>query len=501
MSTRADRSPASTTSPLPRATPRSAGVGSGGIERFLDVLESDPSIDPHSVMVLRGGAVVAEGWWAPYTPDRVHLLYSLSKTFTSTAAGFAVAEGLFALDDRIVDHFPEFADEITGPRSRAMRIGDALAMATGHHVDMIDTAVRTDPAEPVRGLLLHEPESDPGSWFTYNQLGTYSVAAILQRRAGCTLTEYLRPRLFDPLGIGPVGWQQYPDGRDIGFSGLHATTEAIAKLGLLHLRDGVWEGRQLLPAGWAEQVRQRRVDSSREPNPDWQQGYGYQVWMARHGYRGDGAYGQFCVILPEQDVVLAATMATPNMQRVLDAAWEHLLPAFSAGPLTDPSDAAADAALGERLAGLALTGADGEPVTADWTGEYTGDGLTVTVDATPGSATATVDDGTVRFTVPVGSGPQWVVVDPTTDDQTEHPPVAVSGGLVGVGNWGTAAGNHVEAGPVLHLDLLFLESPHRLIVEVAREGRRKGVTASWGTAPLRLTAEAFLSQGAPRPLG
>ncbi len=489
------------TSALPRTTPRSAGVASGGIERFLDVLESEPGIDPHSVMLLRGGAVVAEGWWAPYTPERVHLLYSLSKTFTSTAAGFAVAEGLFDLDDRLIDHFPEFADEITGPRSRAMRIRDALAMATGHHVDMIQTAVQTDPAEPVRGLLLHEPESDPGTWFTYNQLGTYSVAAILQKRAGCTLTEYLRPRLFDPLGIGPVGWQQYPDGRSIGFSGLHATTEAIAKLGLLHLRDGVWEGRQLLPAGWAEQVRERRVDSSREPNPDWAQGYGYQVWMARHGYRGDGAYGQFCVILPDQDVVLAATMATADMQRVLDAAWEHLLPALTDGPLDDDAAVAADESLGRRLAGLALAGSAGDPVPADWAGTYSGDGLTVTVTASGDQVAATIDDGTVEFTVPVGSGAQWEVVDPSTDDHTAHPPVAASGGLVGVGNWGMVAGQRVDADPTLRIDVLFLESPHRLVVEVSRSGRRAGVTAAWGTEPLRLTEEAFLSQGAPRPLG
>lgn len=503
--TRADESPVPTTSSLPRVSPRSAGVRSDGIQRFLDVLESDPTIDPHSVMLVRGGAVVAEGWWAPYTRDRLHMLYSLSKTFTSTAVGFALQEGLFDLDDRIIDHFPEFADEITGPRSRAMRVRDALAMATGHHVDMIETAVRTDPAEPVRGLLLHEPESDPGTWFTYNQLGTYSVAAILQRRAGCSLTEYLRPRLFDPLGIGPVGWQQYPAGRNIGFSGLHATTEAIAKLGLLHLRDGVWEGRQLLPAGWAEQVRTPRVDSSREPNPDWAQGYGYQVWMARHGYRGDGAYGQFCVILPEQDVVLAATMATPNMQRVLDAAWAHLLPALADGPLPDATAAAADEALAERLGGLALAASAGEPVTADWAGEYTGDGLTVTVETATGAAstaglTATVDDGTVRFAVPIGTGAHWTVVDSATDAQGGPPPVAVSGGLVGVGNGDTVAGQRVEADPTLRIDVLFLESPHRLVVDIERTGGRGGVTATWGTEPLRLTDTAFLDQGAPRPL-
>src|SRR5437868_14017252 len=105
---------------LPVTAPGEQGVDARGIAAFLDAVEADPGIDPHSIMLLRHGAVIAQGWWAPYTPDRVHLLYSLSKTFTATAFGFAVAEGLVSLDDAVVDHFPEFQAEIVG-RSRELR--------------------------------------------------------------------------------------------------------------------------------------------------------------------------------------------------------------------------------------------------------------------------------------------------------------------------------------------------------------------------------------------
>ncbi|MDQ1513562.1 MAG: hypothetical protein QOC59_1404, partial [Microbacteriaceae bacterium] len=419
--------PLVTSHALPSSSPAAQGVDSAGIGRFLDVLESDPSIEPHGVMLLRHGHVIAEGWWRPFEPDRLHLLYSLSKTFTVTALGFAIAEGLVALDDRVVDHFPEFAAEITGERSRAMRVRDVAAMASGHAGEMLDVAVSTDPEEPVRGFLLHEPESEPGTRFAYNQPATYSVAAIVQRAAGTSLAEYLRPRLLDPLGIGPVAWQQHPDGRDIGFSGLHATTAAIAALGQLYLQDGRWEGRQLLPEGWAEQVRTKRVETApTQTNPDWMQGYGYQVWRSRHGYRGDGAFGQYCLILPEQDAVVAITESTDEMQAVLDAVWEHLLPAFRDEPL----DGSGDEALAARLAGLELPetgGASRPPAGEEWAGRYEPIGVpaleAVELAADGDRWTATLMAGADRVTVPVGR-PGWHVVE----GEDGVAPVAASGG-------------------------------------------------------------------------
>src|SRR3712207_4765686 len=132
------------TTSLPSSPPSSQGVDARGIERFLDALEDNPRIEPHSVMLLRHGSVVAAGWWAPFTPDRPHLLYSLSKTFTATALGFAVDEGLVDLDERVVEAFPEFEDDIRTPRARSIRVRHLAAMASGHTQEMLGAAVDAD---------------------------------------------------------------------------------------------------------------------------------------------------------------------------------------------------------------------------------------------------------------------------------------------------------------------------------------------------------------------
>src|ERR1700722_1213812 len=317
-------------SSLQRSTAADQGVDPGAILRFLDALDERPDIEMHSLMVVRHGRVVAEGWWAPYSAGRPQLLYSLSKSFTSTAAAFAQAEGLFDLDDTVISHFAEFEADITDPRSRSMKVRHVASMAAGHTREVLGEALERDRKEPVRGFLLIPPDRDPGTFFAYSQPCTYTLASIIQRNAGMSLTSYLRPRLFDPLGIGQVGWHTFPPGREQGFSGLFARTEDIAKLGLLYLQQGRWEGVQLIGKEWVAEATSAHVSNSQNAEPDWQQGYGFQFWMSRHGYRGDGAFGQFCVVLPEQDTVVAITAATWDMQAVLDALWNHLLPGLGA---------------------------------------------------------------------------------------------------------------------------------------------------------------------------
>ena len=301
-------------SSLPRGAPEDQQVDPAAILRFLDAVQDHPGVEMHSLMVLRHGHVVAEGWWAPYSAERPQLLYSLSKSFTSTAAAFAQAEGLLDLDDTVVSHFAEFAADITDPRSRSVKIRHVASMASGHTREMLSEALALDAAEPVRGFLLIPPDREPGTAFAYSQPCTYTLASIIQRNAGLPLTRYLRPRLFDPLGIGHVGWQAFPPGREQGFSGLHARTEDIAKLGQLYLQRGRWDGVQLIPEQWVVQATSKQVGNPEGWDPDWQQGYGFQFWMARHGYRGDGAFGQFCVILPEHDTVVVTTAYTLEMQ-------------------------------------------------------------------------------------------------------------------------------------------------------------------------------------------
>lgn len=451
---------------LPRSTPAEQQVDATAVSRFLDAVEAAADIEMHSLMIVRRGSVVAEGWWAPYSAERVHLLYSLSKSFASTAAGFAAGEGLLDLDDPLVSHFPEFDAEITDPRSRAIKLRHVAAMASGHRQEMIEVARRTDPDEPVRGFLLSPPEEEPGTVFAYNQPCTYSLAAVVQRRSGMSLTDYLRPRLFEPLGIGEVGWLRDRTGRELGFSGFHARTEDIAKLGQLYLQGGVWEGRQLLHAEWVREATRVQVANPAEPNPDWQQGYGFQFWMSRHGYRGDGAYGQFCLILPEQEAVIAITAATVDMQGLLDAVWAHLLPGFGTDDAT--LDPAAEDQLSRRLRSLTLTPLSAAAAPSDDHEQWSGQTFKV---AEPGPVEAVrlteADSGwqlevitsAGTLTMPVGAD-QWAV--------TEQPaPTACSGGWVG---------------DTFQATVIMLETPHRFDITCRPDDHAAEVT--WREGPL-----------------
>lgn len=325
---------------LPQSTPGAQGVDASGVLAFLDAVETAPGIEPHSLMVLRHGHLVAAGWWAPYTPERRRLLYSVSKSFTATAAGLAVDEGLVRLDDPVLSYFPELDAEITDPRSRALRVRHVAAMASGHAAETLDRARALDPGDLVRGLLLLPPDQDPGTVFAYNQPATYALAAIVQRVTGQPLTAYLRPRLLDPLGIGDVAWLRDRSGRELGFSGLHAPTDALARLGLLYLGRGEWRGRRLLSERWVAEATREHVATAgamgdgEGDRQDWDLGYGFQFWRSRHGYRADGAYGQFALVLPEHDAVVALTAAATDTQGLLRLVWDHLLPAFRPAPVT-----------------------------------------------------------------------------------------------------------------------------------------------------------------------
>jgi CubicO group peptidase (beta-lactamase class C family) len=465
-------------SALPASTPAAEGVAARGIHAFLDAIEAAPDIEPHSVMILRHGRLIAAGWWAPYSAGRKHLLYSLSKSFTSTAAGFAVAEGLLTLDDPVISYFPEFAADITDPRSRAMLVRHVASMASGHLTETLGRAHEIDPDELVRGFLLLPPDREPGTVFAYNQPATYTLATIVQKVSGQSLTEYLRPRLFDPLGIGEVAWVQDPPGRDVGFTGLHATTDAIARLGLLYQNGGVWQGKRLLSATWVAEATRAHIPTARATGAppvafDWEQGYGFQFWMSRHGYRGDGAYGQFCLVLPDQDAVIAMTAATENMQAVLDAVWAHLLPAFGDdGPLTGAGQE--DEELRQRLTRLALPARpDAAALPSDWRdAEFTPAGGTSAdqPSLTAVTVTRSGDGAMVRLTEGT-DGSIDVRCDPAgwTSSGPEAPvPVAASFGR--------------PAPDTLAVDVAFLETPHTLTVTCSRPDGT--FDARWQTRPL-----------------
>lgn len=302
-------------------------------------------------MLVRHDHVVAEGWWDPYAPDRPHMLFSLSKSFASTAIGLLAAEGRLSLEDKIVSFFPEDTPEDVPPHLAAMEIRHLLMMGTGHTQDTTGPMQQT--GHWVRGFLQLPVERAPGTHFVYNSGATYMLSAIVQQVTGQTLLDYLRPRLLKPLGIEGATWESCPRGINVGGWGMKLRTEDIAKFGLLYLHKGQWNGTRILPEAWVKEAASKQISNESNTNADWSQGYGYQFWRCRHNaYRGDGAFGQYCIVMPEQDAVLAITSGVGDMQAVLNEVWEHLLPAMGAEALAE--DPAAEAALRQQLRTLKL---------------------------------------------------------------------------------------------------------------------------------------------------
>ena len=354
---------------LPRSTPEAQGISSAAISAFVTAAERD--LDAlHSFILLRHGRVVAEGWWEPYRPNDQHILFSLSKSFTSSAIGMLVAEGRLSIEDPVLSFFPDDAPADPSPNLQAMKVRHLLSMSTGHAIDTTGPMAEQPGRTWVAGFLAQSVEYQPGTHFLYNTGATYILSAIVHKLSGGRMLDYLQPRLFAPLGILNPHWEQSPQGIDVGGWGLSITTADIAAFGQLYLQKGEWQGAQLIPAEWVEQATSLQVQNG-PANPDWEQGYGFQFWRCRHNaYRGDGAFGQYCVVMPDQDAVLAITSGLANMQAPLDLVWEHLLPTMGDAPLAE--DAAEQGALTAKLGQLQLRtpqGQQGSPVATQVNGK------------------------------------------------------------------------------------------------------------------------------------
>lgn len=337
---------------LPRSLPEAQGVSSERLVEFVQALEQ--KVDAvHSFMLVRHGHVVAEGWWAPYAAHEPHMMFSLSKSFTATAIGLAVAEKRLSIDDPVLSFFPDEAPAEPSANLRAMRVRDLLIMSTGHHQEDIRAFPFESSESLVRKFLSLPVTHKPGTHFVYNTPGSFMLSAIVQKVTGQTAAEYSRARLFAPLGIAQPEWDASRQGISYGGFGLNLRTEDIAKFGQLYLQKGQWQGRAILSEAWVERATSRQTANGSSPESDWEQGYGFQFWRCRHGfYRGDGAHGQFCIVMPQYDAVLVFTSGTREMGAVMDVAWEKLVPALREGVL--PPAKEAQQRLQQTLSSLAL---------------------------------------------------------------------------------------------------------------------------------------------------
>lgn len=320
---------------LPRSTPEAEKVSSKAISDYLQAVKESGQ-DLHSLMIVRNGKVVSEHWFGDHAATKSHVMHSVSKTFTATAIGFAVAEQRLKVTDKVISFFPNDLPQEVSPYLAELEVRHLLTMSVGHH---------TDPTEKLdssitnweRMFLATPIQHKPGTKFVYNSLATYMLSAIVQKVTGEKLIDYLNPRLFQPLGIQGAEWQTSPTGVNIGGWGLYIKTEDMAKMGQFMLQKGKWNGKQLLPAAWFEEATKAHIKQApqwtkagaKAEDSDWMQGYGYQLWRCRNNaYRADGYVGQFIIVLPQKDAVVVTTANISDMQAEINLIWKYLLPAM-----------------------------------------------------------------------------------------------------------------------------------------------------------------------------
>lgn len=321
---------------LPRAeTPDSVAQA---MDTFFQEAASD-SMDIHSVMIVRDGSVIFSRWQSEGMDTVPHVLHSVSKTFTATAVGLAIADGKMALTDKVIDYFPDKLPAEVSDNLKAMTVRDLLTMTCGHDVE--PSGMRGQDADWAQAFLAHPVVHKPGTFYLYNSLGTYMLSAIVQKVTGEKVVDYLNARLFQPLHIDKPKWEESPQGINCGGWGLYLKTEDLAKMGQLLLQKGEWNGQQIIPAEWVAEMSKKQVESI---NPgtrieqaeergmtvetsDWMQGYGYQMWRCRPGcFRADGARGQYIIVVPDKNAVIAITSDNGDLQGELNLVWKNILP-------------------------------------------------------------------------------------------------------------------------------------------------------------------------------
>jgi CubicO group peptidase (beta-lactamase class C family) len=319
---------------LPRySTPEDANIYSAAISRYLEACNRSAD-EMHRFMIVRHGKVAFEATWEPYEANDRQLVYSCSKTFTATAIGMLIDDGVLSLDDKVISFFEDELPGSISPNLASMTVKDLLTMSCGHDPEPFDIRIGSDW---VRRFFAYPVIHEPGTVFKYNTMGSFILSAIVQKVTGKRMFDFLQKRLFNPLGIKNVDWEISPEGITNGGSGFRCHIEDMAKLGVLYLQKGKWQGKQILSEEWAEDAMQSHIlqdpdaDSTEVANSDWLHGYGYQMWHCRMrgGVRADGAFGQFIIMLPKEDVVIAIQSNSMNTQEALNRVWDYILPGIS----------------------------------------------------------------------------------------------------------------------------------------------------------------------------
>jgi hypothetical protein len=482
---------------FPKSTPEKEGVQAGAISDFISAA-SHGKTEFHSFMFLRHGKLIAEGWWNPYAPNLKHTLYSTSKSFTAAAIGFALTEKKLKLTDKVVSFFPDDLPNPVPPYLAELTVKDVLMMSDGQDPDPTPKVV-TD-TNWARKFFATTIVNEPGTKFLYNSTGTYMLSAIVTKVTGQKVIDYLRPRLFEPLGIFGADWETSPQGNNTGGWGLRLKTEDMAKFGELYLQGGRWNGKQILPKDWVKEATTTKImqGAGSSQNPDWLQGYCYQMWRCQHnGVRADGAFGQFIIMLPDQEAVIAITAETPDMQEEINLVWQYLLPSMQNWAYKDDPDG--DAKLQQQLSALALPPRKGASTGADISingKRYALQPNTNKLQAIAfafqdGVWTAKLKDDKGEYAIPFGDS-KWARAETTMSG-----PNLLTGAVnhdVGLPPFQTAGSYHWIDENTLELVLRYIESPHTETLTCHFDGDNIKVDVhnsfEYGRPPMVLTGTA-----------
>lgn len=311
-------------------------VTPGRMDAFLKAAEA-AGIELHALIVHQQGQRLFENYWWPHTPESLHATHSATKSFTGLAVGLAIDEGELALDDQVLDFFPEFAPISDATNLRSMTVRDLLTMRTGHDVTPSGAEWRLLTTSWVEAFLAAPVGRPPGEEFSYSSATAHMISAVVQRAVGEPISEYLRPRLFEPLGIDHYVWDLDPEGIASGGNGLSITASDFLKWGILHLNGGRWNGVQIVPASWVGESTKTQVGTIFNPvfdgrvyRPGTEQdqfriGYGYQIWCGpQDSYYALGLFGQICLVVPDRELVVVLNAAT-DTKRLLPMIYRVLL--------------------------------------------------------------------------------------------------------------------------------------------------------------------------------
>lgn len=336
-------------------SPESVGIPSQAILKFLQRIDAE-RINMHGFLLVRHNQIAAEGYWAPWSAERKHRMYSISKSFVALAVGLMIDEGRLTLSDQVATYFPDKVPATLHPWLAEATVRDLLIMATPHSTT---SYTRTDP-DWVWTFFNKAPSHPPGTIFAYDTAATVVLNAIVEQLAGQPFLDYMRPRFLDRIGFSADAWcVRRPEGGSWGGSGVICTLRDMAKVALACMNGGRWGAEQLLPAEYVCAATTMQIDNSIGGND----GYGYQIWCEKaNGFSFRGMGSQYALCFPDKEFLFACiadTQGAPAGSAIPAVMWEELYPHLADEPL--PEDQNAQAALSAKVAQLAVQPLPGHP--------------------------------------------------------------------------------------------------------------------------------------------